>query len=1034
MARNTLNVSKKIKESITDSVAEAARQGAIEGLKKAADDTYDFDVDKVKVNNLEESVKKESEKQVSDVKIKGDIEIDPGKVDVSKIKKEIEKVYKKLGEDSEEKGTAESAHKLEKRFLDLINTYKKYTPKVEKEYLEYEKVLRNINAKPGESKGEYFDYKPVDLTNKYLKGQTKAHKEVKKAAKESSESVIRAQDDIQAEIDKTNKSIETEKRALENINRLISGEGTKYSGKREATNALRYWNQQINDANGKATNSSVVSYMNAYMEAERIGVAQSSLDRYFNAEAHGRYNKALKALQNSAKITGQSIEQLESEVKDLNKEMESAPILSKGDKGLINYLDDLTKVETESKEVKEAIKEAMELSAKQDAGSSVDALAMAYDRVEREAREAANSIKELWIRAEGGSASGNFIKQALNDYTTQTTVTHTNKEGNEISASHWDIQYDKMKSDILKKDKEILELEYKINNAQGDTSGSQEKLRILKEERLAMFDVLDAAINDSAFEVTDAQRDTLNLIRQTEQAKILAEQQDRKNLEVTKAQIIAEKENAAMAEKTAKAKQVANEKNKTFGLDKQIKLNDLSEYIQKLDKLGLLSGQAFNEAGRLQQALLSATPDTGLKSFDKEFKIFQQNMKESVQLAEENVKAQEDAAKAQQKADEAAIEAEQKRADEAVKAANKEAEARKKLREQKQKQAEKEFVDRGTAQNKEALNAYNELIKEQNKYYELRKKHSIDADSLTQTESETFNRLTQEIAEAIAGQGKFEAANNGSVESLNKLQTAQTELNQYFSQTSQKVFDVSQNLDKMRGRLEELAGSNKYTSKLNSDLIELAERIKTINANPIDLNSEKTVRDIAEIEAAEVKLLERTKAADEKLASSDSISKLNLKIEEFIQKNSKMGNVFRKQFENLKIKWDSEESVQGVKDLATQFHRLEAEVYAADKAGKSFFDTLGGRIKQMSTNFIAMYFSLYDIVRYVREAVGTIQELDTSLVDLRKTTTMTNAELNDFYMNSSNIAKQMGATTQEIIQQAANWSRFNKIDLLYGNV
>ena len=70
-----------------------------------------------------------------------------------------------------------------------------------------------------------------------------------------------------------------------------------------------------------------------------------------------------------------------------------------------------------------------------------------------------------------------------------------------------------------------------------------------------------------------------------------------------------------------------------------------------------------------------------------------------------------------------------------------------------------------------------------------------------------------------------------------------------------------------------------------------------------------------------------------------------------------------------------------------------------------------------------MYFSLYDIIRYVRTSVNTIRELDNSLVDLRKTTTMTNDELNDFYNNSSSIAKQLGATTQEIIQQAANWSR-----------
>ena len=65
---------------------------------------------------------------------------------------------------------------------------------------------------------------------------------------------------------------------------------------------------------------------------------------------------------------------------------------------------------------------------------------------------------------------------------------------------------------------------------------------------------------------------------------------------------------------------------------------------------------------------------------------------------------------------------------------------------------------------------------------------------------------------------------------------------------------------------------------------------------------------------------------------------------------------------------------------------------------------------------------------------STIIDLDTQLVDLRKTTSMTTSELNQFYNESSNVAKELGVTTSEIISQAAAWSRLNKIGLLYGNV
>ena len=55
--------------------------------------------------------------------------------------------------------------------------------------------------------------------------------------------------------------------------------------------------------------------------------------------------------------------------------------------------------------------------------------------------------------------------------------------------------------------------------------------------------------------------------------------------------------------------------------------------------------------------------------------------------------------------------------------------------------------------------------------------------------------------------------------------------------------------------------------------------------------------------------------------------------------------------------------------------------------------------------------------------MGTVKALDDALIDLRKTTTATNQELEDFYYKANKIAKQLGATTQEVIQATADWSR-----------
>lgn len=863
----------KLSDQLEESVRQTVSKAINSGVEKGTDDKITIDINEVDINGIEEAIEKETKQKTSKIKVNANISIEPNKIDFSKIEKEIDKIYKRAGDKA-------VSSKAEKRFLDLINTLRKNNQDVKEKYLNYEKVLRDPK---GQYVGQYINYEPKDVTNEFLKNQVEAQKETGKAAKEASKTIIRAQDDIQAEIIETNKSIEQEKQRLETLKKQISGDNST-SGKAKATADLRFWNQKINDANGSSTDSQIVAYMNARMAAEKIGVAQSSLDRYFNAEAIGRYPRALKNLEHSAKITETSIEELEARVKGLNEEFLTAPNLSKSDKAWINFVDELNKVENESEETKQALKEAIEISSNQDAGSAIDALAMAYEKVDENARQAANSVQDLWIRSEGGSASNNFVRRALNEFASTTTRTHVDNKGNVISSQTWDINYDKMKSSILQKDREILALEYQIQNAQGDTSGSQRTLDILKQQRLAYFDILDAAINDPIYEVTDAEKTQLNLIRQIEQEKILGLQQDEKALALAKAQTSAEK-----------------------------------EYANEVDKANKIS------------------------------------------------------------------------------------------------------KEQASKQNNTAAAAYDTLTQKAKEYYKLQQ----DALSGRASKNELLALSDFEIewTNAANGVGKYEAALNGSKESLAKLATAQKNFNEAFSSTSKVVLKTSESLREMEKRLRNLAESGKYTTGLKTDLMQLADRINIFNSQAFDFNSDKAIKEINRIKEKEEELIQRTKAADEKLASQDSISKLNRKIEEFISKNTRMGRKFRKEFEKLKIEWDAEETIDGVKRLNTQFNKLQAEVYAADKAGKSFFTTLSGRIKQMSTNFIAMYFSLYDIVRYFRTAINVIKDLDYALVDLRKTTTMTTKDLNSFYMESSNIAKQLGASSKEIIQQAANWSR-----------
>ena len=173
--------------------------------------------------------------------------------------------------------------------------------------------------------------------------------------------------------------------------------------------------------------------------------------------------------------------------------------------------------------------------------------------------------------------------------------------------------------------------------------------------------------------------------------------------------------------------------------------------------------------------------------------------------------------------------------------------------------------------------------------------------------------------------------------------------------------------------------------------------------------------------------------AENKAALEVSLRNVQYMIDNFVHSNSGMGQKFKSMFADLSQKVAGVENTAQVRQMVAEVARLKSEVIEAGKATKSFGDIFGSAFKNKLAQLAMTYLSWFSLIRYIRQGIQEVRNLDTALIDLRKTTTMTTAELDNFYYSANDIAKQMGVTTQAIIQQAAAWSRFNKIDLLCGN-
>lgn len=254
-----------------------------------------------------------------------------------------------------------------------------------------------------------------------------------------------------------------------------------------------------------------------------------------------------------------------------------------------------------------------------------------------------------------------------------------------------------------------------------------------------------------------------------------------------------------------------------------------------------------------------------------------------------------------------------------------------------------------------------------------------------------------------------------------------------FKNKNDTFFDISDELaayEKSKKLINEFNAGNveDYNSKYKS-LIETLQKAQTEYSNFYETHT-KSLKALNSAEYTNLAnhLLDAVDAVDklttaEKGASEASRSTLLNNISIWVNNNRKGYLAAKDGIDSItdaikELKADADISV-----LKKQFEDLTSVLNTAGLTGKTFAQKVSDQFVNKTASLVTTYLSIQDIIRYTQQALQTITELDDSLVDLSKTANMSTSQLNDFYLSSSGIAKQMGVTTKEIIDQASAWSR-----------
>lgn len=342
-------------------------------------------------------------------------------------------------------------------------------------------------------------------------------------------------------------------------------------------------------------------------------------------------------------------------------------------------------------------------------------------------------------------------------------------------------------------------------------------------------------------------------------------------------------------------------------------------------------------------------------------------------------------------------------------------------------------TENATKQNNKAAKAYDNLFKSAKKYYKLKQKEATG--SLLDEEIKLLNDLEKEWEDAYQAKGRYAGNSRGDVESSVKLDTARqnfidNNLSSY--QTSIKKFasDTQNALDKIK--------LNKKNFQYGDDYYELIDKLQAkiteLNSKNLDVVSPKELQEVSKLQSIIDSLLtsikNQTKNLDFQLADSEKVYQQMAKIEQTLINNTAMPRTLKESFKALSREYqlviDTKGSQNRLEELNVELGKLNYQLQASGKTGNSIFTLLGKKIKSISTNFVAMYLSFYDLARYLRQGFETIREFDTALTEMRKVSDETVSSLERFQDVSFDLADGVGTTAKAIQDATADWMRLGE--------
>ena len=281
----------------------------------------------------------------------------------------------------------------------------------------------------------------------------------------------------------------------------------------------------------------------------------------------------------------------------------------------------------------------------------------------------------------------------------------------------------------------------------------------------------------------------------------------------------------------------------------------------------------------------------------------------------------------------------------------------------------------------------------------------------------------------VVGESTFKQLDNIITNANNRLKVFQATYEDTRAKFANKIQTdfigtgkFSADIAKVQADFQKLGIENESVTNGITKLRSLLSTMSKSNDVEVVIESYETYQQVLKSTQNDIKQLQINAAqASATLSLNAKKDKMNRSIELWFKNNSALAKKFGIEMRNIQAQIKSADATK----LNALQDQLEAVKVKAQLAGGSAL-TFGDRLKAQLSK-LGIYFSgimlITRSVQVIKNMVNSVIDLDTSLIDLKKTTTATNEELQAFYFNANDIGKELGTTTKAVVQAAADWSR-----------